>query len=70
MLSVEVDGDKIAEVGPGSVLGERAILEGGRRTATLRTITAAKLAVANVDQIDRASLENLASRHRREETQG
>ncbi len=70
MLSVEVDGDKIAEVGPGSVLGERAILEGGTRTATLRTITPAKLAVANVDQIDRASLENLASRHRREETEG
>ena len=64
MLEVEVDGEIIA--GPGAVLGERAVLDGGNRTATLRAVTEAKLAVASVDQIDRAALEDLASRHRRE----
>ena len=34
MLTVEIDGEPVAEVGPGSVLGERAILEGGVRTST------------------------------------
>jgi len=31
VLVIEVDGDKVAEVGPGAVLGERAVLEGGVR---------------------------------------
>lgn len=35
VLVVEVDGQPVAEVGPGAILGERAILEGGRRTSTL-----------------------------------
>lgn len=68
MLEVEVDGDVVAMVGPGAVLGERAILEGGRRTATLRATTEAKLAVAAADQIDRAALADLAAGHRREES--
>ena len=33
VLDVEVDGAKLAEVGPGAILGERAVLEGGRRPA-------------------------------------
>ena len=36
VLAVEIDGAPVAEVGPGSVLGERAIIEGGVRTSTLR----------------------------------
>ena len=32
---VEVDGEEVAEIGPGAILGERAPLEGGVRTATL-----------------------------------
>ena len=35
VLVVEVDGEKVAELGPGAVFGERAVLEGGTRTATL-----------------------------------
>ena len=35
VLVVEVDGEKLAELGPGAVFGERAVLEGGTRTATL-----------------------------------
>ena len=30
VLVVEVDGEKVAEIGPGAVFGERAVLEGGR----------------------------------------
>ena len=29
VLSVEVDGEPLAQVGPGAILGERALLEGG-----------------------------------------
>ncbi len=36
LLVVLVDGEPIAELGPGVVLGERAVLEHGLRTATLR----------------------------------
>jgi hypothetical protein len=67
VLSVEVDGKALAEVGPGAILGERALLEGGTRTATLRALTAARVAVANADQISPEALAELATGHRREE---
>ena len=38
VLNVEVDGEPLAEVGPGAILGERAALEGGVRTSTLRAL--------------------------------
>jgi hypothetical protein len=67
VLDVEVDGEPIAEVGPGAILGERAMLEGGTRTATLRALTKCKVAVARADQVDRTALEELSRGHRREE---
>ena len=67
VLAVEVDGEPIAEVGPGAILGERAILEGGRRTSTLRAVTPCKVAVAGGDEVDRAALAEVAGGHRREE---
>ena len=67
VLEVEVDGERIGEVGPGAVIGERAVLEGGRRTATLRALTDCRLAVATADQIDRAALVELSAGHRGEE---
>ena len=67
MLTVEVDGEAVAEVGPGTILGERAVLEGGMRTSTLRAATPVKVAVARADQIDRAALEDLAKGHHRED---
>ena len=70
VLDVEVDGDKLAEVGPGAILGERALLEGGTRTATLRAVTPAKVAVASADQIDVAALAELSRGHRREDIRG
>src|SRR5581483_2465771 len=39
VLTAEIDGEEVAEIGPGAILGERAVLEGGRRTATLRART-------------------------------
>jgi Cyclic nucleotide-binding domain len=67
VLSVEVDGEALAEVGPGAVLGERAVLEGGRRTATLRAVTPCRVAVATGDAIDLTALSELSEGHRREE---
>ena len=49
-------GERLAEYGPGSMHGERAVLEGGRRTSTIRAVTACKLAVASADSIDRDAL--------------
>src|SRR6202011_2718804 len=43
VLAAEVDGKTVAEIGPGAILGERAIVEGGKRTATLRAVTPAKV---------------------------
>lgn len=67
VLAVEVDGETVAEVGPGAILGARALLEGGRRTATLRSVTPAKVVVASADDIEPSALEELAAAHRREE---
>lgn len=67
VVRIEVDGERLAEYGPGSMHGERAVLEGGRRTSTIRAVTACKLAVAAADLIDRAALSELSSGHRREE---
>jgi Cyclic nucleotide-binding domain len=66
VLSVEVDGAAVAQVGPGAVLGERALLEGGRRTATLRAVTACKVAAASGVEVAPEVLSELAAGHRRE----
>jgi len=68
VLAVEVDGKAIAEVGPGAILGERALLEGGLRTATLRAVTPCRVAVATADEVSEEALAELAKGHRREET--
>lgn len=69
MLTVEIDGEAVAEVGPGAILGERAVLEDGLRTSTLRADTACKVAIASADQLDPKALRELADGHRREEHQ-
>ena len=67
VLSVEVDGKALAEVGPGAILGERALLEGGTRTATLKALTPVRIAVATADQVSPEALAEVAGGHRREE---
>ena len=66
VLTVSVDDAQVGELGPGAVIGERALLEEGRRTATLRAVTKCVVAVAAKDQIDRGSLASLAEVHHRE----
>jgi hypothetical protein len=67
VMRVEVDGEVVAEVGPGAVVGERSILEAGVRTSTLRAVTPCRLAEAEPDMIDRDALIDLAACHRRED---
>ena len=67
VLAAEVGGESVAELGPGAVLGERAILEGGRRTATLRALTPCKVAVVRDVDLDPKVLEQLREGHRRED---
>jgi CRP-like cAMP-binding protein len=66
VMAVEVGGSPVAEVGPGAVLGERAWLEGGRRTATLRATTPCTVAAADRRQLRPAQLAELSARHQRE----
>lgn len=68
VVTVEVDGEAVAELGPGAIVGERAVLEGGRRTSTVRAVTDCKVAVAAADQIAREHLVELSADHRREDT--
>lgn len=67
VLEVSANGEVLAQLGPGAVLGERAILEGGQRTATLRALTKCRVAVATADQIDPTALAELREQHRRED---
>ena len=57
----------MANLGPGALIGERAVLEGGRRTATLVAVTPCKVAEARRVDLDRAALAEVSERHRREE---
>jgi CRP-like cAMP-binding protein len=66
-VTVSVDGEPLAELGPGAVVGERAALEGGVRTSTLTAVTPVKVAVAPHKKIDPTKLQLLATSHRREE---
>jgi hypothetical protein len=67
VVDVEVDGDVVAEIGPGALLGERALLEGGKRTATVWATTPVRVVVVPRDAIDESALPELAASHRREE---
>jgi CRP-like cAMP-binding protein len=65
VLRVEQDGEPITEVGPGALLGEMALLEGGVRVATLRAVTACRVAVVPGDRIDRSLLSEVEQIRRR-----
>jgi hypothetical protein len=70
IVRVTVDGEAVAELGPGAVMGERAALEGGLRTATLTAVTPCRVAVAPVADVDPSALEELAEGHHREDSAG
>ncbi len=63
ILAVEVDEQQVTEVAPGAILGERSMMEGGRRTSTLRAVTPVRVAVLPADQIDKTMLTELREHH-------
>lgn len=67
VVRVEVDGRAVVELGPGAVIGERALLEGGTRSSTVTALTPLRVAVAAKDAVDLDRLRVLADSHRREE---
>lgn len=66
VLTVSVDGKQLAELGPGAVIGERAVLEAGRRTSTVTAQTKVKLIAACADALDLDALRELSGSHNRE----
>ena len=67
VIGVERDGSRLAEYGPGAMLGERALLEGGTRTSTLVAVTRCRVASVFAVQLDLSALAELATGHRRED---
>src|SRR5437762_2171000 len=67
VIRVERDGTRLADAGPGAMLGERAVLEGGTRTSTLVAVTRCRVASVPAVQLDLSDLAELATGHRREE---
>jgi hypothetical protein len=66
-FEVRVDGTVVGQVGPGTVVGERALLEGGGRTADLRALTDARVAETDPATISPEQLSELAQGHHRED---
>jgi hypothetical protein len=66
MFVVEVDDKPVGEIGPGAVVGERAALQNGTRTATLWARTAGRVASVPHDALDPDALGTLAAAHHRE----
>jgi len=56
-----------ATISGGAIVGERAAVEGGARTATLRAVTPCRVVVLDSEQISKYELTELALSRRREE---
>ena len=67
VLVASIGGEALAEYGPGAVLGERALLESGVRTATLRASTPCRVAAVRWPDVDGAALAAVSQQHRHEE---
>jgi hypothetical protein len=67
VVRVEHDGERLAEYGPGAMLGERSALQDGMRTSTNVAVTACRIAVADASSFERSALEELSLQHRRED---
>jgi hypothetical protein len=66
VLLVEKDGERLAEYGPGALLGERAHLEQGGRTSSLIAVTPCRVAAVDAAALDRSALQEISEGHRRE----
>jgi hypothetical protein len=70
VIRIDRNGEPLAEYGPGAMLGERAHLEGGLRTASMIAVTPCRIAAVDAAELDRTALEELAGGHRREDAVG
>ncbi|MBX9243887.1 cyclic nucleotide-binding domain-containing protein [Actinotalea ferrariae] len=66
VVAVVRDGTHLADIGPGAILGERALLEGSR-TATVVAVTPVTVAVLDGARLSRDDLALLVEGHRRED---
>jgi hypothetical protein len=66
MLDVEVDGEVVAEVGPGAILGVHASTTGGMRSSTLRAAIRCRVVVIPENMLEQAEIVAIASGQRRE----
>jgi len=67
-FEVQVNEMVVGQVGPGTVVGERAVLEGGPRTADLRALTQARVAETAPGTFTAEQLSDLAQGHHREDS--
>lgn len=67
IVRIERGGERLAEYGPGAMLGERAHLESGVRTSSNIAVTACRVAFFDAALLDRSDLERLSAGHRRED---
>jgi len=67
LVEVEAGGTPLAKLGPGAVLGERASLEQGRRTATVRALTDCRIVSYLAADLPLKDLQELAAGHYRED---
>src|SRR5215472_4911712 len=65
-FEVRVNGQAVGQVGPGTVVGERASLEDGRRTADLCALTEGRVAEAGPGTLSVEQLTELTQGHHRE----
>ena len=66
LVQVEARGTELARLGPGSILGERASVEQGRRTATVRAVTDCRIVFYQAADLPAQDLQELAAGHYRE----
>jgi CRP-like cAMP-binding protein len=66
LVQVEANGTELARLGPGSILGERASVEQGRRTATVRAVTDCRVVSCRAADLLARDLRELAAGHYRE----
>ena len=66
VVDVEIDGEEVAELGPGALLGELALLEGGKRQASVFATTPVRVVVVPPEAVSESAVEELAAGRRRE----
>jgi hypothetical protein len=67
VLEALVNGEVVGDLGPGALIGERALIETGVRTATLRAATKVRVAVVDASVASPELLAELSEGHKRED---